>query len=109
MSKPRPPLGGSGNPDPAKPRAFYSVSEAAQRFGMSDMTLYRAIRAGQFPALRIRGRFVIPAQAIEAMVDTAMESGGLVDAADWQLTRAAGPSQAASAQPQQAAGTQVTA
>jgi len=61
---------------------FYSVAETAQMFGMSEMTLYRAIHDGEFPAIRIRGRLIIPARAIEAMIDAAVE-GGLVDAADW--------------------------
>ena len=61
---------------------FHSVAETAQMFGMSEMTLYRAIHDGEFPAIRIRGRLIIPARAIEAMIDAAVE-GGLVDAADW--------------------------
>ena len=61
---------------------FYSVAETAQMFGMSEMTLYRAIHDGEFPAIRIRGRLIIPARAIEAMIDAAVE-GGFVDAADW--------------------------
>ena len=35
--------------------------------GMSPMTLYRAIMPGEFPAARIRGRLIVPAQAIDAM------------------------------------------
>jgi hypothetical protein len=37
--------------DPAP--AFYSVAATARMFGMSEMTLYRAIHSGQFPAVRI--------------------------------------------------------
>ena len=72
----------SGRVTPSPP-AFYSVAETARLFGMSEMTLYRAIHAGQFPAVRIRGRLIVPARAIEAMVDAAVEAGGLVDAAAW--------------------------
>src|SRR5687768_12971563 len=68
---------GKGRPD------FYSVAEAALLFRMSEMTVYRAIREGQLPAVRIRGRLIVPARAIEDMVTAAVESGGLVDAADW--------------------------
>jgi excisionase family DNA binding protein len=63
--------------------SFYSVSEVADLFGMSGMTLYRAIREGQFPAIRVRGRVIIPARVIDALVDAAATSGELVDAADW--------------------------
>jgi excisionase family DNA binding protein len=67
----------------AEPRQFYSVAEAARLFGMSEMTLYRAIHDGQFPAVRIRGRLIVPARAIEAITAAAMEDNRLVDAADW--------------------------
>lgn len=67
----------------AESRRFYSVAEAARLFGMSEMTLYRAIHDGQFPAVRIRGRLIIPAKAIESMVEAAVDGGRLVDAATW--------------------------
>ena len=47
-------------------RRFYSVAEVARMIGTSDMTLYRAIRAGEFPAVRIRGRLIVPAKALDA-------------------------------------------
>jgi excisionase family DNA binding protein len=62
---------------------FYSVTEAAGLIGLSSMSLYRAIRAGTFPAVRIRGRVFVPAKAIAAMVDAAVASGSVVDASDW--------------------------
>lgn len=65
------------------PREFHSVTEVARIFGMSPMTVYRAISAGQFPAVRIRGRLIIPARAIQEMVESALAEQGLVDAAGW--------------------------
>jgi hypothetical protein len=56
---------------------------------MSQMTLYRAIGAGQFPALRIRGRLIIPARAIDEMVADAMAEHSVVDASAW--VRYSGP------------------
>jgi excisionase family DNA binding protein len=73
----------------ASPR-FYSVSQVAAMLGTSPVTLYRAIREGEFPAVRIRGRLIVPAQAVEAMVDAAVAEHTAVDAADWvprQVTR----------------------
>jgi len=64
-------------------RAFFSVAETARMFGMSTMTLYRAIECGEFPAVRIRGRLIIPARAIDDMVEAAVADGRQVDAADW--------------------------
>jgi excisionase family DNA binding protein len=71
----------SESPMPA-PR-FYSVGQAANMFGISPMTLYRAISDGQFPAVRIRGRLIVPAQAVEAMTDAAIADQGVVDASAW--------------------------
>jgi len=67
---------------PAAPR-FYSVAQVAAMLGTSPVTLYRAIREGEFPAVRIRGRLIVPAQAVEAMVDAALAEHTAVDAADW--------------------------
>jgi excisionase family DNA binding protein len=64
-------------------RKFRSVPEAARVFGVSEMTLYRAIHSRQFPAVRIMGRLVVPLRAIDAMESEAVERGELVDAADW--------------------------
>ena len=66
----------------AEHEAFLSVAEAAQACRVSGMTLYRAIQAGEFPAVRIRGRIIVPGQVLQAMAEAAMETG-LVDAADW--------------------------
>ncbi|MBN9113181.1 MAG: helix-turn-helix domain-containing protein [Pseudonocardia sp.] len=62
---------------------FYSVAEVAEIFGMSPMTVYRAIAAGEFPAVRIRGRLIVPAKAVEAMADAAMTGQTVVDAGSW--------------------------
>jgi excisionase family DNA binding protein len=68
-----------------RPR-FYSVAEAAAILGMSSMTLYRAIAAGEFPAVRVRGRLIIPVRAIDQLVDLAVTGGVVVDASTWSAT-----------------------
>ena len=72
---------------PAAPR-FYSIAQVAAMLGTSPVTLYRAIRAGQFPAVRIRGRLIVPAKAVEAMADAAAVEHTVVDAAGWVPERA---------------------
>jgi hypothetical protein len=67
--------------DGAAPR-FWSVPDTAAILGMSEVTLYRAIREGQFPAVKVRGRYVVPARALEVLEADAVNSGRLVDAAD---------------------------
>jgi hypothetical protein len=54
-------------------------------FGMSPMTVYRAIAAGEFPAVRIRGRLIVPARAVDAMVEAAVADGQVVDASAWVM------------------------
>lgn len=68
------------SPDPAP---FLAVAEVARLCRVSKMTLYRAIAAGRFPAVRIEGRLIIPAQVVEAMVQAALAGNTTVDAADW--------------------------
>lgn len=79
MRKPEASVAPSGAPE------FYSVAATARMLGTSEMTLYRAIAAGEFPAVRIRGRIIVPARAIEAMADAALQSSGMVEAADWAV------------------------
>jgi excisionase family DNA binding protein len=51
--------------------------------GLSSMTVYRAIADGAFPAIKIRGRVIVPAKAIEEMIEAATADGSLVDPASW--------------------------
>ncbi|WP_199796703.1 helix-turn-helix domain-containing protein [Pseudonocardia dioxanivorans] len=62
---------------------FYSVGQVARMLGMSAMTVYRAINAGDFPAVRIRGRLIVPARAVDEMVEAAIATKSVVDAAGW--------------------------
>jgi excisionase family DNA binding protein len=68
-------------------RRWLSVAELAHELahelGMSPMTLYRAIAAGEFPAVRIGRRIVVPARVLEDMAAAALSTGTTVDTADW--------------------------
>jgi excisionase family DNA binding protein len=74
----RRPVDGAG-----EARRFFTVAEAARLCGLSEMTIYRAIHAGEFPAVRIRGRYIVPAKALDEMEGIALNTSALVDAADW--------------------------
>ena len=65
---------------------FYSVAQVAAMLGMSAMTVYRAIHDGQFPAIRIRGRLIVPAKAVDAMAETAVAEHTVVDASGFVPT-----------------------
>jgi excisionase family DNA binding protein len=71
-----------------RPR-FLKVAAAAAILDMSEVTLYRAIHAGEFPAIKVRGRYVIPARALDEMEEAAVTGGTVVDAADWAESRGA--------------------
>jgi len=58
---------------------FHTVAETAELLRVDTATVYRAIRDDAFPAVRIRGRYVIPVKAIEQLVEAATEGGGCVD------------------------------
>lgn len=68
---------------PTEGLRFFSVAQVARMLGMSSMTLYRAISEGAFPAVRIRGRLIVPARAIEAMSEAAVTEQTVVDAASF--------------------------
>jgi len=55
-------------------RRFFTVAEAAELLGLSEPTVYRAIRSGEFPAIKVRGRYVVPAKAIDEMEASALAS-----------------------------------
>ena len=62
---------------------FYTVNETAAMLRTSPITMYRAISDGEFPAVRVRGRLIVPAKVIDALIDAAIESYSLAEAADW--------------------------
>jgi excisionase family DNA binding protein len=61
--------------------AFYTVTETARILRVGASTLYRAIREGAFPAVRLRARYVVPAAALDKLLAEVAETGGLVDPA----------------------------
>jgi excisionase family DNA binding protein len=61
--------------------AFYTVREAASVLRCDPATLYRAIRDDSFPAVRLRSRYVIPAQVLNQMIQDAIDTGACVDLA----------------------------
>lgn len=73
-----------------EPRRFYSVPEIARMLGMSKMTVYRAIAAGEFPAVKIRGRLIVPARALDEMIEAAVADQTVVDASAWVPAAAPG-------------------
>jgi excisionase family DNA binding protein len=63
---------------------WLTVAEMADRLGIAEMTLYRVIAAGEFPAVRIgQRRLFIPAKVLDRMSEAALSTGRVVSAADF--------------------------
>jgi excisionase family DNA binding protein len=60
---------------------FYTVAETARLLRVNPATIYRAIQADAFPAIRVRSRYVIPAEAVSWLAEQAAETGSVVDVA----------------------------
>lgn len=61
---------------------FVAPDEAGCLIGTSTTTLYRELADSRFPALRVRGRWVIPTRAIAALEQAALECRTVVRE-DW--------------------------
>lgn len=69
---------------PQPSRGWLEVSEAAADLRVSRMSLYRLIAANKFPAVRIGKRILIPAEALTALSAAAVQTGSVIDTADWR-------------------------
>jgi excisionase family DNA binding protein len=64
-------------------RDWLNVAEMAEVMGVSEMTLYRAIANGEFPAVRIGRRLFIPARLLDQLAEAAISTGRVVTAAEF--------------------------
>lgn len=68
------------------PRLFLTVRETAAALRVDPATIYRAIRSGSFPAVRVRGRYVVPSRAVDEFATRAVDSGSCIDASEVTVT-----------------------
>ena len=66
----------------------FTIAEAAALCSVSPEHLYRMVRGGGFPAVRMRagaeqGRYVVPAKAVEQVLDDATSGSGCLDSPEW--------------------------
>lgn len=54
-------------PDPVA-RATLTVAEVADLFGIGLSAAYKAVKAGEIPAIRIGGRLLVPTAAVRRML-----------------------------------------
>jgi excisionase family DNA binding protein len=57
-------------------RATVTVEEAAKLLGISRAPAYRAVKAGQIPAIRVGGRLLVPVPKLLAMLGVEVPPAG---------------------------------
>lgn len=62
---------------------FLTVEETADLLRVDAVTIYRAIRSGEFPAVKVRKRYVVPRRALDLLVEDVVATGTCVDTAEW--------------------------
>lgn len=64
-------------------RPFLNVKEAAKELRLDESTLYRHLREGRFPGVKVGGRYLVPTAVIEELAAGAMAAGHCVDIDEW--------------------------
>ena len=59
------------------------MKEAAEQLRLDDSTLYRHLREGRFPGVKVGGRYLVPAALIDELAAGAMAAGHCVDIGEW--------------------------
>lgn len=62
---------------------FYNVAEIAALLRLDQSTLYRHLRAGNFPGLKIGGRYVVPHVVVDRLISDIVATGRCLDLAEW--------------------------
>lgn len=88
--EPEDPFGLAGQVSaPARERSFvampmfFTAAEASELLRLDESTLYRHLRSGAFPGLKIGGRYVVPRAVIERLVADVLSTGRCVDLSSW--------------------------
>lgn len=72
------PVSGQGDVPP-----FYTAAEVARLFRLDESTLYRHLRAGNFPGLKVGGRYVVPREVVDRLIADILHTGKCVDLGSW--------------------------
>jgi len=62
---------------------FYTAAETSKIVRLDESTLYRHLRNGTFPGVKIGGRYVVPHVVLERLISDVLATGRCVDLADW--------------------------
>lgn len=69
-------------PQPQRP-VFYTAAETSEIVRLDESTLYRHLRNGTFPGIKIGGRYVVPRVVLERLISDVLATGRCVDLAEW--------------------------
>lgn len=64
-------------------KLFLTAVEASELFRLDESTMYRHLRAGTFPGVKIGGRYVVPRAVIEQLIADVLATGRCVDLGRW--------------------------
>lgn len=67
----------------ARQPVFYTAAETSQILRLDESTLYRHLRKGTFPGVKIGGRYVVPRAALDRLIADVVATGHCVDLARW--------------------------
>lgn len=62
---------------------FYTVTETSEILRLDESTLYRHLRNGTFPGVKIGGRYVVPHAVLEQLISDVLVTGRRVDLGKW--------------------------
>jgi excisionase family DNA binding protein len=62
-------------------KEFFSLEEVADKLGVTYQLIYRLVRSGELPAVRLGKLYRVPSAALESYLQTnmALQSGGTCD------------------------------
>lgn len=63
--------------------AFYTAAETSKIVRLDESTLYRHLRNGTFPGVKIGGRYVVPEVVLERLIADVLATGRCIDLAKW--------------------------
>jgi excisionase family DNA binding protein len=67
----------------SRKHVFLTAVEASQLFRLDESTMYRHLRAGTFPGVKIGGRYVVPRAVVDRLISDVLATGRCIDLGRW--------------------------
>lgn len=62
---------------------FFTAVETSEIFRLDESTVYRHLRNGTFPAIKVGGRYVVPRAVLDRLIADVLATGRCIDLAEW--------------------------